>query len=79
MAVFVRCRGRNYCVEDPEGCRTCGRSRHELDTTRALIARVAQFILEQDYDNAGEFAAYLAEKIETRVRHARDTDKRTPD
>lgn len=75
MAAFVRCRGKAYCVEDPQGCRTCGRSRLELDATRALIARVAQFILEQDYDNAGEFAAYLAEKVETKVRHARSSGK----
>ena len=80
MATFVRCRGKAYCLENEQGCRSCGRSHEEIETARALIARVSQFILEQDYDNAGEFADYLAEKVVKKVRHARaDTDKPAPD
>lgn len=80
MASFVRCRGKAYCLENEQGCRVCGRNHEEIEATRALIARVAQFILEQDYDNAGEFANYLAEKVEKKVRHARtDTGKPAPD
>jgi len=75
MARFVRCRGKAYCVEDTHGCRSCERSRAEIDSTRSLVARAAQFILEQDYDNPGEFTSYLAEIVAKKVRHARDADR----
>jgi len=74
MAQFIRCRGKAYCVEDTQGCRTCGRSRAEIDSTRSLVACAAQLVLEQDYDNPGEFTSYLAEKVAKKVRHARDAD-----
>lgn len=73
MAWFVRCRGKAYCIENEQGCRICGRRSEEIESTRALVAAVADFILAQDYDNAGEFAAYLAQKVEKRVEHARNT------
>lgn len=75
VAQFVRCRGKAYCVEGKDGCRTCGRSLYEIETTRSLVEQAAQFILEQDYDNAGDFASYLAEKLERKVKHAREHDK----
>ena len=71
MALFMRCQGKAYCVEETQGCRTCRRSPVEIETTRSLIAEAAQFVLEQDYANVSEFARHLAEKIEKRVRHAR--------
>ena len=77
MAQFMRCRGKAYCVEDTQGCRTCHRSYGEIETARSLIAQAAQFVLEQDYANVSEFAGYLAEKIEKRVRHARNQIPRT--
>ena len=77
MAQFVRCRGKAYCIDSQNGCRTCGRSHSEIETTRALVAQAAQFILEQDYDNVSEFASCLAEKIERKVRHAREQGQRT--
>ena len=77
MAVFVRCRGRAHCVEGPGGCRSCGRSPDERETTRLLVAQAAQFILEQNYDNASEFASYLAEKIERKVTHVREQSRQT--
>ena len=73
MAQFVRCRGKAFCVETANGCRACGRSLHEIEATRSLVARATQLILELAYDNPGEFAAYLAEKIAKKVRHARDS------
>jgi hypothetical protein len=72
MAQFMRCQGKAYCVEETQGCRTCRRSLVEIETTRSLIAQAAQFVLEQDYANVSEFSRYLAEKIEKRVRHARN-------
>jgi len=75
MAQFVRCLGKAYCVETPEGCRTCGRSTAEIETTRSLVAQAAHLILKQNYENPGEFTSYLAEKIARKVRHAGDTDR----
>ena len=77
MAEFVRCRGKAYCVENSHGCRTCGRSQGEIETTRALIDQAAGFILEQDYDNADEFASYLAEKVAAKIRYTRNNTGRT--
>lgn len=74
MTRFVRCHGKTYCVEGTDGCRTCGRSHREIDTIRSLVAQAAHFILEQGYDNAGDFTSYLAEKIDRKVRHARADD-----
>ena len=36
MAQFVRCRGKAYCIDSQNGCRTCGRSHSEIETTRSL-------------------------------------------
>jgi hypothetical protein len=77
MALFVRCRGKAFCVDGPRGCRTCGRSHGEIEITRSLVAQAAHFILEQDYDNAREFASYLADKIERTVKHAREQARHT--
>jgi len=74
MRRFERCRGRTACLETDSGCERCGRSRAEIDATRALIAQAAAFVLEQGYDNTGEFSAYLAEMIDRKVRHARNAD-----
>ena len=73
MPAFTRCRGKTACLEDAAGCRACGRSLEEIAQTRALIEQAARFILDREYDNADEFAAYLAEKIMKRVQHARST------
>jgi hypothetical protein len=77
MAEFIRCRGKAYCRENGQGCLTCGRSHHEIQTTRSLIAEATAFILEQHYDNADEFASYLAEKIAAKIRYARDETRHT--
>jgi hypothetical protein len=66
---FERCRGKTACLETGTGCERCGRSREEIDATRALIAQATAFVVEQGYDNVGEFAAYLAERIEKKVRY----------
>jgi hypothetical protein len=74
MGQFVRCRGKAYCLETPAGCRSCGRSHEEIATTRSLIGRAARFVLEQDYENPGAFAYYLAEKVAKKVEHARSQE-----
>ena len=75
MAEFARCRGKAYCLENMQGCLTCGRSHEEIYTTRSLIAQATQFILEHHYDNADDFTSYLAEKITAKVRHERANPK----
>jgi len=74
MGRFVRCRGKAFCVETADGCRTCGRSLDEIEATRSLVAHAAQFILEQGYDNPDEFTTYLADKIAKKVRHVRESE-----
>ena len=75
MARFVRCRGKTYCVEDTSGCRSCVRSHGEIETCRSLVAQAAQFVLDEDYHDAGEFASYLAEKIQSKDNYARSHDQ----
>jgi hypothetical protein len=71
MPRFERCRGKTACLETETGCERCRRSRAEIEYTRALIAQATEFVLQQGYDNTGEFAACLAEKIDKKVRHER--------
>ena len=71
---FVRCKGKQYCQEDETGCRTCGRSRTEMDATRALIAAIADLALQQGYENPEEFTAYLAEKSLKTILHRRSEE-----
>lgn len=73
--LFMRCRGKAYCVDREDGCRTCGRSQHEIETTRWLVAQAAEFALEMNYDNASDFTSYLAEKIERKVKYAREQNR----
>lgn len=69
---FVRCKGKNACLEDEVGCRTCGRSHAEIIRTRELIDQIAGLVLDQGYENDEEFIHYLAEKALKSVRHRRE-------
>lgn len=78
MRTFVPCKGKTACRDDGETCLTCGRSFAEITRTRELIDALADFACAQAYDNVDEFAAYVARKMEKKVRHRRqargDTD-----
>jgi protoheme ferro-lyase len=74
MSTFNPCKGKTTCRDDGEKCLTCGRSFAEIEQTRNLIDALAEFVCVQGYDNVNEFAAYVADKVEKKVRHRRDED-----
>ena len=69
MSLFAPCKGKTACRNDGEQCLTCGRSFEEIARTRELIEALADFACTQGYDNADEFAAYVARKLEKKIRH----------
>jgi hypothetical protein len=72
MSSFNPCKGKTACRDDGEKCLTCGRNLAEIEQTRNLIDALAEFVYAQGYDNTGEFAAYVADKVEKKVRHRRE-------
>ncbi len=72
MNSFTPCTGKTACRDDGEKCLTCKRSFAEIAHTRALIEAITEFVMTRDYDNVGEFTAYLANKVEKKVRHRRE-------
>ena len=74
MSTFNPCKGKTACRDDGEKCLTCGRSFAEIEQTRNLIDALAEFVCAQGYDNVNEFAAYVADKVEKKVKHRRDED-----
>ena len=73
MNTFKPCRGKTSCRDDGTICLTCGRSLAEIEQTRVLIDALAEFISAQDYDDVSEFTTYVADKVEKKVRHRRET------
>ncbi|HNA80848.1 MAG TPA: hypothetical protein PLL19_14380 [Thiobacillaceae bacterium] len=69
MKTFTPCKGKDFCRDDGVQCFTCGRSVAEIMDTRRLIDELAKLALENDYANVDEFAAYIARKVEKKVRH----------
>lgn len=69
MSVFSPCKGKLLCRDDGAVCLTCGRSFAEIEQTRKMIDALAEFALAQGYENVGDFAAYVADKVEKKVRH----------
>ena len=72
MSTFNPCKGKTACRDDGEKCLTCGRGFAEIEQTRKLIDTLADFVSAQGYDNVGEFAAYVASKVEKKVKYARE-------
>jgi len=73
MNSFNPCKGKTACRDDGEMCLTCGRSFAEIEQTRKLINALAEFVCAQGYDNAGQFTAYVADKVVKKVKHRRET------
>ncbi len=73
MSSFTPCKGKTACRDDGEKCLTCGRSFAEIEQTRQLIDALAEFVIAMGYENAEEFAAYVADKVEKKVRYRRET------
>jgi hypothetical protein len=74
MSVFTPCKGKTACRDDGERCLTCGRSFGEIARTRELIDALAELACAQGYDNVDEFAAYVARKVEKKIRYRRQGD-----
>jgi len=72
LTTFNPCKGKTACRDDGGQCLTCGRSFTEIEQTRRLIDALAEFACAQGYDNIGEFASYVADKVEKKVKHRRD-------
>lgn len=72
MKPFTPCRGKTACRDDGSRCLTCGRSLQEIEVTRRLIDALAELAVQYEYENPAEFAAYVASKVEKKVRHRRE-------
>jgi hypothetical protein len=72
MSTFKPCQGKTSCRDDGTICLTCGRSLAEIEQTRVLIDALAELVCAQGYDNVNEFATYVAEKVEKKVKHRRE-------
>ena len=72
MNAFNPCKGKTACRDDGKQCLTCSRSFTEIEQTRNLIDALAEFAMAHGYDNVNEFAAYIADKVEKKVRHRRE-------
>jgi hypothetical protein len=73
MSRFTPCQGKTACRDDGARCLTCDRDFAEIERTRALIDALAEFAMQQDYENVEEFAAHVADKLAKKVRHRRET------
>ena len=72
MKTFKPCQGKTVCRDDGRQCLTCGRTFPEIEQTRALLNALADLALAHDYGNVEEFAAYIARKLEKKVRQRRE-------
>lgn len=72
MSTFTPCKGKTVCRDDGVICLTCGRSFAEIEQTRNMIDALAEFALARGYDNVGEFAVYVADKVEKKVKYRRE-------
>ncbi len=72
MKTFKPCQGKTACRDDGVQCLTCGRDFREIERTRALIDALTELAMSHDYANVEEFAAYVAKKVEKKVRHRRE-------
>ncbi len=73
MSTFNPCKGKTACRDDGEKCLTCVRSLAEIEQTRKLIDALAEFALVQAYDNVGDFARYVSDKLQKKVQHRNET------
>ncbi len=72
MKTFTPCKGKTACRDDGEKCLVCGRGLAEIEETRRLIDALAELAIAHDYENLGEFTAYVADKVEKKVRHRQE-------
>ena len=73
MRPFNPCKGKDACRDDGERCLTCGRKLTEVARLVFLMNELSDFVIEQEYSNVDEFAAYIARKLVKKVKHRRET------
>ena len=73
MKPFAPCKGKTACRDDGTTCLTCGRSLNEIEEIRRMIDALAELAIGQEYENVGEFTAYVASKVESKVNYRRKT------
>lgn len=73
MREFTPCKGKDACRDDGERCLTCERKLTEVARTVFLMNELSDFVIEQEYSNVDEFAAYIARKLVKKVKHRRET------
>lgn len=61
---------RDACTHDGTHCQGCGRSHEEVARTKALVASVVQFTLDNEFENIEEFTTYVGIKAARKVRAA---------
>jgi iron only hydrogenase large subunit-like protein len=61
---------QDACTHDGTHCQGCGRSHEEVAATKALVASVVQFTLDNEFENIEEFTTYVAIKAARKVRAA---------
>lgn len=57
---FSPCNGE--CTDEGARCEGCGRSREEVEATRALVESIAGFAAQMGYENINEFTQFVAKK-----------------
>jgi hypothetical protein len=57
---FSPCNGD--CTEEGSHCEGCGRTREEVNETRALVEDIARFAAKMGYDNINDFTQFVAKK-----------------
>jgi predicted Fe-S protein YdhL (DUF1289 family) len=71
MATFRPCQGKTACRDNGTRCLTCGRTLEEITDLRSALDQLANLVLEYDYRNVDEFAAYVARKLTKTITYRR--------
>ncbi len=69
---FVPCRGKEFCTDDEGRCRGCGRTLDEIARARDLVDGLAELAIEMNYSNVDEYVAYVAKKVQKKVKYRRE-------
>ncbi|MET0069538.1 MAG: hypothetical protein ABW096_05815 [Candidatus Thiodiazotropha sp.] len=71
MASFTPCQGKSACRDDGETCLTCGRALKEIAELRELMQKLSTLAITYDYENADDFAQYVARKTAKMIDYQR--------
>jgi predicted Fe-S protein YdhL (DUF1289 family) len=74
MATFTPCQGKNACRDNGVICLTCGRKLSEISRLRELMQELAALAVLHEYENAEDYAQYVARKVEKLIAHQREAE-----